>query len=270
MKSLATATDFKMYTDSLGISLPFDDVVQSGASSPLAKPHTVHGKVIGNSFAILPMEGFDGTNEGRPTESSNRRWQRFGLSGAKLIWGGEAVAVCPDGRGNPNQLMMLESTVEAMTELRKGVAESHAARFGSSNDFIIGIQLTHSGRQARPNDKKRREPRIIYHHPLLDLRQGITPDYPVMPDEEIERVIRDFIHASVLSQQAGFDFVEIKCCHGYLGHEILSAVDRPGPFGGSFEKMKETSFSNSALVIPGESSITVISILEKSRMPRRM
>src|SRR6185436_3187773 len=25
------------------------------------------------------------------------------------------------------------------------------------------------------------------------------------------------------------------CCHGYLGHELLGAFTRPGPFGGSFE-----------------------------------
>ncbi len=27
----------------------------------------------------------------------------------------------------------------------------------------------------------------------------------------------------------------MKCCHGYLGHEFLSAFDRPGPYGGDFE-----------------------------------
>ena len=235
MNSLTTAEDLKAYMNSLGISLPFDNVVQSSPFSPLAQPHKVNGKVIGNSFAVLPMEGFDGTTDGRPTESSHRRWQRFGLSGAKLIWGGEAVAVCPDGRGNPNQLMMIESTVESMSKLREGVVKAHAERFGTSDDFMIGIQLTHAGRLSRPHDRKRWEPRIIYHHLLLDSKIGITPDYPVMSDEEIERVINDFVKASMLSQQAGFDFVEIKCCHGFLGHEILSAVDRAGPYGGSFE-----------------------------------
>jgi 2,4-dienoyl-CoA reductase-like NADH-dependent reductase (Old Yellow Enzyme family) len=39
----------------------------------------------------------------------------------------------------------------------------------------------------------------------------------------------------VLAQKAGFDFVDVKHCHGYLGHEFLSAVDRDGKYGGSFE-----------------------------------
>lgn len=238
MKKIATlkeAASFKAYADSLGVSLPFDETVQSGPGAPLAQTHEINGKVIGNSFAILPMEGFDGTTDGLPTESSHRRWQRFGTSGAKLIWGGEAVAICPEGRGNPNQLMMLESTVESMSKLREGVVKAHAERFGTSDDFMIGIQLTHAGRLSRPHDRKRWESKIIYHNPLIDYKTGVTPDYPILSDEEIERVINDFIQASILSQQAGFDFVEIKCCHGFLLHEIMSAVDRTGPYGGSFE-----------------------------------
>jgi 2,4-dienoyl-CoA reductase-like NADH-dependent reductase (Old Yellow Enzyme family) len=38
-----------------------------------------------------------------------------------------------------------------------------------------------------------------------------------------------------LAEQAGFHFVDVKHCHGYLGHELLSAVDRPGRYGGSLE-----------------------------------
>ncbi len=61
---------------------------------------------IGNRLAVNPMEGWDGELDGRPSENTVRRWRRFGVSGAKLIWGGEAVAVRPDGRANPNQLVM--------------------------------------------------------------------------------------------------------------------------------------------------------------------
>ncbi len=56
-----------------------------------------------------------------------------------------------------------------------------------------------------------------------------------MTDDEIDRLVEDFVAAAAVSQRAGFDFVDIKHCHGYLGHEFLSAVDRPGKYGGSFE-----------------------------------
>ena len=56
-----------------------------------------------------------------------------------------------------------------------------------------------------------------------------------MTDSEIEQLIADYVNAAVLAQEAGFQFVDVKHCHGYLGHEFLSAVDRPGKYGGSFE-----------------------------------
>ena len=47
----------------------------------------------GNRWCIHPMEGWDANRDGSPSELTLRRWRNFGLSGAKLIWGGEAVAV---------------------------------------------------------------------------------------------------------------------------------------------------------------------------------
>jgi 2,4-dienoyl-CoA reductase-like NADH-dependent reductase (Old Yellow Enzyme family) len=76
---------------------------------------------------------------------------------------------------------------------------------------------------------------IAYNHPLLDRKFGYPADRPVMSDDEIRRLIEDFVIAAKRAQQCGYDFVDIKHCHGYLAHEFLSAVTRPGPFGGSLE-----------------------------------
>jgi NADPH2 dehydrogenase len=234
--SFKTASDFRAYLKQSGIPLEFDDGLITGTDAPLAQPYRLtNGFVIGNRFCVLPMEGWDGTLEGSPSELTFRRWQHFGASGAKLIWGGEAVAVRHDGRANPNQLMISEANLAALTQLRESLVAAHAASFGNTDDLLIGLQLTHSGRFCRPNDKKRLEPKILYHHPVLDRKFGVPPDYPVMTDDEIMRLIDDFITAAQRAKRAGFRFVDIKHCHGYLGHEFLSAVDRPGPFGGSFE-----------------------------------
>jgi NADPH2 dehydrogenase len=48
-------------------------------------------------------------------------------------------------------------------------------------------------------------------------------------------LIDDFVNAAVLARQADFSFVDIKHCHGYLGHELLSARRRAGRYGGSLE-----------------------------------
>ena len=231
--SLRTAADLRAHLAQSHIELAFDEELENGSSAPLAQPYRLPtGFAVGNRFCVLPMEGWDGTAEGRPTELTFRRWRRFGASGAKLIWGGEAVAVRPDGRANPNQLMINEQTLGDLAALREALIAAHPDK---TDDLLIGLQLTHSGRFARPNDKKRLEPKILYHHPLLDRKFGLPPDYPLMTDDDILRLVDDYVAAARLAQRAGFAFVDVKHCHGYLGHEFLSAVDRPGRYGGSLE-----------------------------------
>src|SRR6187401_2229955 len=96
--SLKTPADFKAHLRALGVDFPCDDAILTGNESPLTRPVenlTVNGKRIGNRIAIQPMEGWDGTTTGGLTEDTLRRWSRFGESGAKLIYGGEAMAIRP-------------------------------------------------------------------------------------------------------------------------------------------------------------------------------
>jgi len=222
----------------LGIELPCEDAIVTGAASPLAQPVervTIKGKRIGNRFAIQPMEGWDGTTSGGATEEVRRRWQRFGESGAKLIYGGEAMAVRPDGRANPNQLIIVEDNKKDLAELREILLRAHQERYGATDDLAIGFQLTHSGRFCKPNDKKRMEPRVAYRHPILDKKFNVTSDEQVWTESEIEQLIQKYVEAAKIAADVGADFVDIKHCHGYLLHEFLSAFTRPGKYGGSFE-----------------------------------
>lgn len=232
---LRTATLFAQHTQSLGITLDFDAELLPAPASPLAQPCSMSPRhaPLANRFCVLPMEGWDATTDGKPTELVTRRWQRFGQSGAKLIWGGEAVAVRPDGRANPRQLVINQSNRPDLARLRESLIRAHAARC-NTDDLFIGLQLTHSGRFCRPTDNQRPAPQILYAHPLLNRRFGLPDNHPVMTDSEIEQLIADYVKAAVLAQEAGFQFVDLKHCHGYLGHEFLSAVDRPGKYGGSF------------------------------------
>ncbi len=233
---LRTPVQFQEYQKRLGIGLPFDEILENGEAAPLAQPYTLKdGFRIGNRFCTHPMEGWDGTTDGLPSEYTYRRWRHFGQSGAKLIWGGEAAAVRPDGRANPNQLMIVEANLPAFVSLRQALIEEHIQAFQTSDDLLIGLQLTHSGRFARPNRKDKLEPVIAYHHPYLDRKFGIPGDYPIISDRELETLAGEFVTAAALAAQVGFQFVDVKHCHGYLGHELLSAYTRPGDFGGSFE-----------------------------------
>jgi NADPH2 dehydrogenase len=236
--SLRTAVDFRQHTQSLGIDLPCEDSVVTGTASPLAQPvrgPAINGKTVGNRYAIQPMEGWDGTTAGRITDEVRRRWRRFGESGAKLIYGGEAMAVRPDGRANPNQLLINEATKKDLAELRAILIAAHKEHFGDGDDLVIGFQLTHSGRFCKPNDQKRLEPRVAYRHPILDRKFSVSSDAQVWTDSEIQLLIQNYIEAAKIAADVGADFVDIKHCHGYLLHEFLSAYTRPGIYGGSFE-----------------------------------
>jgi 2,4-dienoyl-CoA reductase-like NADH-dependent reductase (Old Yellow Enzyme family) len=235
--SLKSPADFRRHLSGLGLELPCDDALLAGSDSPLRQPIPVPiaGRTIGNRWAIHPMEGWDATTDGKPTEEVRRRWRRFGESGAKLIWGGEAMAVRPDGRANPNQLILSRDNLDPIAALKRELVESHRQHHGTADDLVVGFQLTHSGRFCRPNDKKRLEPRIAYRHPILDRKFQIDSDGPVLTDAEVSELIRDYVRAARIAYEAGADFVDLKHCHGYLLHEFLGAHTRPGPYGGSFE-----------------------------------
>jgi 2,4-dienoyl-CoA reductase-like NADH-dependent reductase (Old Yellow Enzyme family) len=235
ISTLKTADLFRARIDELNLPLPFDETMGAGPESVLSQPLNSTCGPIGNRWCILPMEGWDGTSDGRPTDLTRRRWKNFGLSGAKLIWGGEAVAVREDGRANPNQLMINAQTLPHLIELLEILEATHRQHFGTTNDLLIGLQLTHSGRFARPSDKRRLLPQIAYRHPILDAKFGITQETPLLTDDDLKRLIDDFVNAAKLASAAGYRWVDIKHCHGYLGHELLSGFDRVGQFGGSFE-----------------------------------
>ncbi|MFL6275414.1 MAG: NADH:flavin oxidoreductase [Blastocatellia bacterium] len=233
--SVRDVNGFRLHLQERGIHIPCDESLLAAGESPLAQPLAIDDVKIGNRFAIHPMEGWDGTADGRPSELTTRRWQHFGRSGAKLIWGGEAVAVRHDGRANPNQLLIGKATRDDLARLREALVTAHHQATGSTDGLLVGLQLTHSGRYSRPNRKERAEPRILYHHPLLDQRLGLDADYPLLTDSEVREIIEAFHTAARMAYEIGFDFVDIKHCHGYLGHEFLSAHSRDGDYGGSFE-----------------------------------
>src|SRR5579862_4306665 len=136
---------FQEHVRSLGLTIPCDHDLIAGTNSPLRMPLNRGSIKIGNRIVVQPMEGWDGTSDGNPSEHTFERWKKFGRSGAKLIWGGEAVAVSHEGRANPNQLVIAAHTRKGLAGLRKTLIEEHRRATGSDEGLLIGLQLTHSG-----------------------------------------------------------------------------------------------------------------------------
>ncbi len=233
MSSFKDEAGLRATLDALDIDLPFPTraIDETFGGSIELRDGTAGTRRVGNRFAILPMEGWDGTRAGRPTDLVRRRWRRFGAGGAKIVWC-EATAVRPDGRANPNQLVLGPDAVDDFRALREELVSAHAARFETTEDLVVGLQLTHSGRWARPDGTPR--PRTAFAHPLLDARVDAGAD-AILSDEELAGLVDDFVAAAERAAQAGFDFVDVKHCHGYLLHELLAPSERSGRYGGPLE-----------------------------------
>jgi NADPH2 dehydrogenase len=232
LSSFGSVARFRDHLAELGIGLELDTELNEGVDSPLARPVEIMGRLVGNRFCIHPMEGWDSDVDGRPTRQSRRRWQSLGRSGAKMLWN-ESAAVNPLGRSSPEQLLIAAHTIESLTAIRRDQVAAHVQTHGDADDLLVGIQLTHSGRYSKPDGRPR--PIAVRQHPLFDETVGPGPDEPLLSDDELRSFIGDYVRAAELAQLAGFDFVDVKSCHGYLSHELLGAFDRPGNFGGSLE-----------------------------------
>jgi 2,4-dienoyl-CoA reductase-like NADH-dependent reductase (Old Yellow Enzyme family) len=212
----------------LGLKIPFLEDV-----SVLLEPATAADRNLPNRLAVLPIEAADGTSEGAPTDGTIRRYERYAAGGSGMIWV-EATAVRRDGRSNPRQLMLTDGTEDAFKKLVGRIRDAAARDWGPDHEPLLVLQLTHSGRFAKPDGKP--APLIVHRSPVLDPMHGLAADYPVLTDEALAEIQDDFVNAADLAASAGFDGVDIKACHGYLVSELLAAFTRTGSrYGGPFE-----------------------------------
>jgi 2,4-dienoyl-CoA reductase-like NADH-dependent reductase (Old Yellow Enzyme family) len=211
--------------EELGINLPFQDSI-----APLFSSLSIRGFEIPNRIAVQPMEGCDSSTQGAPDELTFRRYRRYAQGGNGLIWF-EACSVSPAGRANPRQLQLTGETLPAFQRLVEITRNAARGRFGPSHNPCLVLQLTHSGRRSMRGDRSK--PKAAYFNPLIDKSPG---DVDLYRDEELVEVRDQFVAAAILARQAGFDAVDIKACHGYLLHELLSAFSRTdSAYGGEFE-----------------------------------
>lgn len=223
-KVYTSCEDFHTQNNTLGTDLPF-----LSDTSVLGTPLTVGGRVIHNRLACQAMEGCDGTADGRPDTLTKRRYGRFASGGAAIIWF-EATAVMEEGRANPRQLYITKDNLDSFKRQVEDIKETGLKQNGFEPTVIM--QATHSGRYSKPDGTPR--PLIAYNNPIFEKDSPISKDR-IVTDKYIDRVKEALINGARLAEAAGFDGVDIKCCHRYLNSELLSAYGREGRYGGSLE-----------------------------------
>lgn len=202
----------------------------------LSTPLKIYNKSINNRILFQPMEGCDGTFAGAVDELTRRRYLRFVQGGPGIIWF-EATAVCNEGRANPRQLYINEETFDSFRSLVSEIKKKSLELNGF--EPVIIVQLTHSGRYSKPNGTP--EPIVAYRNDLWEKGKEDQP-FTVASDEYLKSIPSMYAKASKLALDAGFDGIDVKCCHGYLFNEFLSAYDREGEYGGSFENRTRLYF----------------------------
>ena len=216
--------DFLTQCADAGVTIPYADQTAS-----LATPLAIGAKTAPNRIAYQPMEGCDGTPDGRPDTLTLRRYDRFAKGGAGVVWL-EAMAVAQEGRANPRQLYFTDQTADDFARLVESIKSTCLKENGY--EPLVIAQLTHSGRYSKPEGE--RTPMIACHSPLLEQNAPCT-DADIVSDDYLDALGEKLVTAAQRAEKVGFDGADIKCCHRYLLSELLSAYSRPGKYGGSFE-----------------------------------
>lgn len=182
----------------------------------LYEPTLLAGRTVPNRLVAQAMEACDGTRQGEPSERTLARYEALARGGWGIVFV-EATSVTPAAVARLQGLVLSEDTAPRFEELVR--------RFRAANpEALLLLQITHSG----PNS-----------HPATD-RTTVCPEagegLRLLAADEIAAIRDQFVEAALLAERIGFDGIDYKLCHGYLGNDLLRPANtRDDRWGGSFE-----------------------------------
>lgn len=206
-----------------GLYIPYSENFSS-----LAKEKKIGRFTVPNRIVYQPMEGQDADENGNPTNITYERYRELAKGGAGIIWV-EAVSVVYEGRSNLHQLLITDNNVDLFAKLVSEIKKTCLEANGY--EPVVIIQLNHSGRHSKPDGIS--APMVAHHIP--ERENPLLPEEKIVSDKYLDDLMEKFVECSILAEKAGFDGIDIKCCHGYLYSELLSSYDREGKYGGDYE-----------------------------------
>jgi anthraniloyl-CoA monooxygenase len=204
---------------------------------PMFTPFTVRSVTLKNRVVVSPMAQYS-ASAGIPGDFHLAHLGARALGGAALVLA-EMTCVSATGRITPYCPGLY--TDEQMHAWRHIVEFIHAI-----SDAKIGLQLGHSG--AKGSTKRMWEG---IDKPLTD--DDAEPNWPLvsaspqqyvagesqwsreMTRADMDEVTAQFVAAARRAAQAGFDWLELHCAHGYLLSSFISPLTnhRSDDYGGS-------------------------------------
>jgi 2,4-dienoyl-CoA reductase-like NADH-dependent reductase (Old Yellow Enzyme family) len=176
----------------------------------------IKNKTAPNRLFAQAMEGNDGENGGLPSERTVRRYIELAKGGWGVVLV-EATSIIETSLARINGMIISRKNLEGMKRLVEAFRQHN-------REGLLLLQITHSGERSGP---------------FSDITT-LTPTNKSGPrfisGDEIARIRDLFINDALLAGEAGFDGVDLKMCHGYLGGEMLRPSNtRDDQWGGSFE-----------------------------------
>jgi 2,4-dienoyl-CoA reductase-like NADH-dependent reductase (Old Yellow Enzyme family) len=182
----------------------------------LFSPCPLGARTAPNRLLAQAMETGDGETDGAVSEHALARYETLARGG----WGVvvvEATSVTPASVARARGLVLTPQTADSFRRL---VAHCKAL----NPQALLLLQITHSGPESRPEADR------------VTVSQAPRPGARSLSTHEIEAIAPQHVEAALLAEEIGFDGIDYKLCHAYLGAEILRPANvRTDRWGGSFE-----------------------------------
>ncbi|WP_213302867.1 bifunctional salicylyl-CoA 5-hydroxylase/oxidoreductase [Paraburkholderia sacchari] len=205
------------------------------AAPPMFTPFTVRGVTLKNRVIVSPMAQYS-ARDGVAGDYHLMHLGARAMGGAALVMT-EMTCVSPEARITPACPGMYAP--EHLQAWRRIVDFVHA-----NSDAKIGIQLGHSGAKGstrvawegidQPLDEGNWA--LVSASPQQYLR-GVSQHSHTASLEELQEIEAQFVRSTQMAAEAGFDWLELHCAHGYFLSSFLSPLtnQRTDEYGGSLE-----------------------------------
>jgi anthraniloyl-CoA monooxygenase len=202
---------------------------------PMLTPYKVRGVLLKNRIAVSPMAQYS-ADEGVVGDYHLMHLGARALGGAGLVFA-EMTAVSADARITPRCPGLYSG---AQTRAWRRIVDFVHA----SSDAKIAIQLGHAGPKGstRVMWEGMDQPLDEGNWPLLaassqQYLEGVSQVASAATLADLERIEAHFVQATRNAIEAGFDWLELHCAHGYLLSSFISPLTnrRTDEYGGSLE-----------------------------------